>query len=381
MYISSIIEKIKEINNVQSKNLNLHTPVFIGNEREYVLDSINTTFVSSIGGYVDKFEHQLCDITKSTNAIVCTNGTVALQVGLKFSGVKNGDLVLTQALTFIATANAITHAGANPVFLDIDDDTLGLSPESLQKFLEENCYIKNKVCIHRKTKKRISACVPMHTFGLCCRIDTINEICKHWNIVVVEDAAEALGSYYKNKHAGTFGICGILSFNGNKIVTTGGGGAILTDNNDIADTIRHHITAAKIPHPWKIIHDSIGYNFRMPALNAALGCAQLEQLDFFIQRKRLLAQKYKILFDNTRYQFIDEISNCSSNYWLCSIIAPNEEERDLFINLCHDKGVLVRAAWENINTLPMYKKCIHDNLEKTRKITKRIINLPSGVYV
>ncbi len=377
--LSYILQSIRNICHEPQAFIPLHAPVFQGKEKEYVLSTIESTFVSSVGEYVRRFEQMLCEITGAKYAIACANGTSALQVALHLAGVRSQELVITQSLSFVATANAIHHCGAEPVFLDVDTDTLGLCPKAVRRFLEEHCEIKNNTCYHKATQKRIAACVPMHSFGHPCKIDALCNICEAWHIPVVEDAAEALGSYYKNKHCGTFGKLGIFSFNGNKIVTTGGGGAILTDDETLGPLAKHITTTAKIPHTWKFYHDMPAWNLRLPNLNAALGCAQLEQLPDFLTKKRARAKAYETLFANSDWQFIKEPENTKSNYWLCTILAKSETERDLFLEQSNAAGIMTRPAWELLHTLPMYGHCIANKLIVSKNFATRLINLPSGV--
>ncbi len=375
----ALLRSIRDINHIQEEFLPLHAPIFNDRERELVLDTINSTFVSSVGTYVDRFEDMLCEITGARHAIACVNGTAALQVALVLAGVQSNDLVLTQSLSFIATANAICHAGAEPVFLDVDQETLGLSPDSLQAFLNEHCEKTANGCRHKATGRRIAACVPMHTFGFPCRITEIGEICDQWMIPVVEDAAEALGSTYRERHCGTFGLLGTLSFNGNKICTTGGGGAILTNDAALGIRAKRLTTTAKRPHSWEFYHDEVAWNFRMPNLNAALGCAQLEKLDHFITYKRKLAQAYKEMFAQTPWRFVSEPEHSRSIYWLCAVLFGNRVERDAFLTTSNEAGIMTRPVWEPLHTLPMYKKCLHDDLTRTKDIANRLVNIPSGV--
>lgn len=376
----TLLNGIREINHTPEGFLPLHAPVFSRHERDYVLDSIDSTFVSSVGPYVGRFEKMLCDITGARHAIACSSGTSALQVALFLAGVRQGDLVLTQSLTFVAGANAIRHAGAEPVFLDVRTEDLGLSPSAMEDFLERECTIDSDgTCRHTTTARRVAACVPMHTFGLPCQIDAICEICRRWNVPVIEDAAEALGSLRNGRCCGTFGMMGTLSFNGNKICTTGGGGAILTDDTAMAIHARQLTTTAKRPHPWQFHHDEIAWNYRMPNLNAALGCAQLEQLDHFIARKRALAHSYRRLLDDTPWQFVTEPDACRSIYWLCAILFRDRDERDAFLEISNGSGIMTRPVWEPMHTLPMYRQCRHDALQATEYLADRLVNIPSGV--
>ena len=358
----------------------LHAPLFIGNERKYVMDAIDSTFVSSVGTYVNRFEEMMTEITGAKFAIAIVNGTNALHMALILANVSSEDEVLSQSLTFIATCNAISYIGADPVFIDVDKDTLGMSPDSLRNFLQEkgerseDGFTYNKV-----TGKRIKACVPMHTFGLPCRIDEIASICKEWNIVLVEDAAESLGSYYKGQHTGTFGKIGTFSFNGNKTVTCGGGGAIITDDADIAKRAKHLSTQAKVPHKWDFVHDEIGYNYRMPNLNAALACAQLEQLNCFVENKRELTKAYIDFFKTNRIKFVQEINEAKANYWLNAILLKDRDERNAFLEYMNSNSVMSRPVWELMHRLPMFEASLHSDLSNSEWIADRLVNIPSSV--
>ena len=359
--------------------LPLHAPVFKGHEKEYLIDTIDSTFVSSVGVYVNKFEDKLQDLLHSPFAVACTNGTCALQIALNVAGVGHNDYVITQALSFVATSNAISHVGAKPIFLDIDINTLGLSAKALDSFLDSRSYQKDGFCYLKDDNKKIAACVPMHTFGFACEIDKIVDICHKHNILVVEDAAEALGSKYQGRALGTFGDLGCLSFNGNKIITTGGGGAILTNNENYAKHAKRLTTTAKVPHQYKFFHDEIAYNFRMPNLNAALGCAQLESLPSFLENKRQTAMAYKGFFKDSDCLFVDEVQNCKANFWLCAIKFNDIKMRDSFLEYSNSHNVMTRPCWEMTHTLPMYKDCIKDSLKNTTFIYERLVNIPSGV--
>ncbi len=375
----------------------LHEPYFGGNEKKYVLDCIETNYVSSVGKYVDRFEEMIRDYTGAKYAIATVNGTAALHIALKLAGVQPGDLVITQPLTFIATCNAITYCGAEPVFVDIDAETLGMSPDSLESWLSTNTVIEDNVCYLKEVHKlhelqynnnkfveirgprRISACVPMHTFGHPCKIDRIVDICNHYHIPVVEDAAESIGSYYKRKHTGTFGNLGILSFNGNKTITTGGGGMILTEDDELGPLAKHITTTAKKPHPWKFEHDTIGYNYRLPNINAALGCAQMEILPEILKNKRETTRNYNQFFKNIEeVKFIQEPSDSISNYWLNAILLKNEKERDKFLDYAYSQKVMCRPAWTLMNKLPMFVNCIYSTLNVANAIEKRLVNIPSS---
>lgn len=360
----------------------LHEPVFIGNERKYVMDAIDSTFVSSVGAYVNRFEEMMAEITGAKYAIAIVNGTNALHMALILAGVDQQDEVLSQALTFIATANAVSYIGAKLVFIDVDKDTLGMSPEALKRFLIAHAEKRSDGFSYNKTTgKKISACIPMHTFGLPCRIDELAEICEEWNICLVEDSAESLGSYYKNKHTGVFGKLGVFSFNGNKTVTCGGGGAIVTNDEGIAKRAKHLTTQAKVPHKWEFVHDEIGYNYRMPNLNAALACAQLEQLDLFIENKRVLAERYIALTESLGLSFVQESKNAKANYWLGALMLENLKERNAFLDFTNSNGVMTRPVWELMNRLPMFKDCQTDDLENSKWLADRIVNIPSGFRV
>jgi len=379
-------EIIKIIRDLYGKEgpIPLHVPVFIGNEKKYLNDCVDTTFVSSVGPYVEKFEQAIANYTGAKAAVAVVNGTNALYLALLSIGVENNTEVLTQPLTFIATTNAISYIGAYPVFIDVDEDTLGLSPDSLEQWLAENAIVQSNeqgklFSFNKITGRRISACVPMHTFGHPAKIDKIVEICKKYYIPVVEDAAESLGSFYKGKHTGTFGKIGVLSFNGNKIITTGGGGMIITDDIELAKQIKHLTTQAKVNHPWEFYHDKIGYNYRMPNINAALGLAQFENIDFFLKNKRETAQYYKEKFKLLGIPFIEEPSNATSNYWLNSILFENETERDNFLAYAHEQQILCRPAWKLMTKLPMYRNALCGNIKNAIYFEERIVNIPSSV--
>lgn len=356
----------------------LHEPVFVGNEKAYLIDAIDSTFVSSVGEYVNRFERMMCEITGAKYAIAIVNGTNALHMALLLANVKREDEVLSQALTFIATANAISYIGAKPVFIDVDKETMGMSPDSLRKFLQTYGEMKDGITYNKKSGKIISACVPMHTLGFPCRIDEIAAICAEWNITLVEDAAESLGSYYKGKHTGVFGKLGVFSFNGNKTVTCGGGGALITDDEALAKRAKHLTTQAKVPHKWEFVHDEIGYNYRMPNLNAALACAQLEQLDLFVENKRELAAEYVKLAEKLDYTFVQEPESSKSNYWLCAVLLNDIEERNEFLTYTNANGVMTRPLWELMNRLPMFESCQADELVNSIWLIDRVANIPSG---
>ena len=359
----------------------LHEPRFIGNEKEYICETIESTFVSSVGKYVTQLEEMVANFVKAKYAVATSNGTSALHIALKLVGVDEGCEVITQPLTFVATVNAISYCGANPIFVDVDRETLGLSPKSLEEFLKENCYLDNGKCINKTTSKVIKACVPMHTFGHPCKIDKIVEVCKRYNIEVVEDSAESLGSYYKNKHTGTFGKLGVFSFNGNKIITTGGGGMIVTDDEELAKRAKHITTTAKVPHPYEYIHDEIGYNYRLTNLAAALGVAQMERLEFFIKKQRELAKIYEEFFKQTDVEFITQPKNAVSNYWLNAIILKDKKQRDDFLKYTNENGVMTRPIWRLMNKLDMFKGAQCSALENALWLEERVVNISSSVII
>ena len=357
----------------------LHEPKFNGNEKEYILDCIDSTYVSSVGAYVDRFELMMALKSQTSKAIAVVNGTAGIQVALKLCGVSNGDEVITQALTFIATANAISYLGASPIFLDVDLDTMGLSPIAVSEFLENHGELRNGVCFNKKTNNKIAACLPMHTFGFPVHIEKLIEICDRWNIPIVEDAAESLGSEYNGKSTGSFGKFGVFSFNGNKIVTCGGGGAIVTNDAKLGIKAKHITTTAKVSHPYEYIHDEIGYNFRMPNINAALACAQMEQLDSFLENKRMLASEYRLFFDSTGIHFRTELPNTKANYWLMCVELENRRERDSFLKETNDNKVMTRPIWQLLFKLPMYESCQRDSQKNANYLEDRIVNIPSSV--
>jgi perosamine synthetase len=375
-----VIAFIREMYQKPEGFIPLHAPHFGGNEKKYLAETIDSTFVSSVGPFVDQFEQMIQDYTGAKHAVAVVNGTAALHMALMLAGVERGDLVITQALSFIATCNAISYIGAEPCFVDVDKNNLGLSADALQTFLQ-HVEIKNGKAIHTPTGKRIAACVPMHTFGLPTEIDEIVSLCDQFQIPVVEDAAESLGSTYKNKHTGTFGKIGTYSFNGNKTITCGGGGIIVTNDEAIGKKAKYLTTQAKVPHRWEFVHDQIGYNYRCPNVNAALACAQLEQLENFIENKRVTAQRYNDFFAESNLQFIHEPQQTRSNYWLNAVLVESQEERDVFLQKTNDAGVMTRPAWELMQRLPMFQHCIHDELKNSKDIASRLVNLPSSVRV
>ena len=359
--------------------LPLHEPVFFGNEKKYLNECIDSTFVSSVGKFVDQFEQMVAEYTGAKYAVATVNGTAALHIALKLVGTDKNAEVITQPLTFIATCNAISYCNAKPVFVDVDRDTMGLSPESLKAFLETETIQKNGICHNKTTGKQITAVVPMHTFGHPCRIDEIAAICDAYNIALVEDAAESLGSYYKGRHTGTFGKVAAFSFNGNKTITTGGGGMIITDDEALVKHAKHLTTTAKVPHPYEYIHDEIGYNYRLPNLNAALGCAQMETLDTILQNKRELSEQYRAFFAKEHIDFVRESQDAKANYWLNAILLKDKGERDLFLKETNENGVMTRPIWALMNKLDMFKECQSTDLSNALWLEERVINIPSGV--
>ncbi len=357
----------------------IHRPLFAQKEKEYLANAIDSGWVSAQGDFLDKAERYLAEYTGAKHCVLTNSGTSALHIGLELADVQPDTDVITQSLTFVATANAISYLNAHPIFVDVEMDTLGMSPESLLEFLETNVQITEEGAVNKISGRRISACVPMHSLGFPCRIDRIGAICREYHIPLVEDAAEALGTVYRNKYVGTFGQTGIYSFNGNKTVTSGGGGAIVTDDDQIAAKARHIITTAKQKDSWEYIHDQRGYNFRMPNLNAALLLAQLESLDSFLEEKRLLAQSYSRLCDEVDLNFIHEPRGSRSNYWLNAILLDDYEERQQFLKDTNDQGVMTRPIWKLMTDLPMYKNCQRSSLSNSMELVSRLVNLPSSV--
>jgi len=357
----------------------LHAPVFRGNERCYVLETIDSTFVSSVGAFVDRFEHDMAAYTGSPRAVATVNGTAALHVALRLVGVQQGDYVITQPLTFVATCNAIVYSGATPVFVDVDRHTLGLSPSALESRLEENAFCDDEgQCRRRADHGAIRACLPMHTFGHPADLDGLLRVCGDWGLPLVEDAAESLGSIYHGKHTGTFGDVGTLSFNGNKVMTTGGGGMLLC-GQELGERAKHLTTTAKQPHSYEYVHDELGYNYRLPNLNAALGCAQLEQLEGYISEKRQLAADYAACLADSELAFVTEPEGCRSNYWLNAVICSNSAQRDQLLQATNEQGVMTRPIWRLMNRLPMYADAPSGELPNALWLEARVVNLPSGV--
>ena len=363
------------------KFIPLHEPRFLGNEKQYLNECIDSTFVSSVGAFVERFESEFAAYVGSQYAVATVNGTAALHLALVINDVGAGDEVITQALSFVATANAISYTGAKVIFIDVDKDTLGLSPQALLDFLEAHCVVKNAQCINKNTQRRVKACVPMHTFGNPCKIDEIAMICKIWHISLVEDAAESLGSLYKQRHTGTFGSVGAFSFNGNKIITSGGGGVLVTDDENLARRAKHLSTTAKLSHAYEFVHDVLGYNYRMPNLNAALLVAQMEKMPEYLQDKRELAQIYAEYFSAKKIKFIQAQKEAKSNCWLNAILLKDKQERDSYLEYLNSKGVMSRPIWQLLSELAPYKECQHDSLRNSLFLSERVINLPSSVRI
>lgn len=404
-----IIDFIRSTFNEPEEFIPLHDPRFIGNEKKYLNECIDSNFVSSVGEFVGRFEKMCAEYTGAKYAVAAMNGTAALHIALQLSGVKRDDEVITQALTFIATANAISYTGAHPVFLDVDKETMGLSPAAVEAWLKENVEMREITPVsnpsptggtegstsfpegrteggpffpfNKTTGRKIAACVPMHTFGHPVKIDELLEVLNKYNIPLIEDAAESLGSYYKGKHTGTFGKFGILSFNGNKVITTGGGGMILTDDEQLAKMAKHLTTQAKVPHAWEYVHDHIGYNYRLTNINAAMGCAQMETLDHLLALKRTLSETYKEYFKNTEFRFFAEPEHCKSNYWLNVIIANNKDQQTEILEYTNSNGVMTRPIWELMNRLPMFAHCQTDSLANSIWFADRVVNIPSSAIV
>ncbi len=379
-----MIHKISEVIRnrfPKEERIFLHEPKFFGNEKKYVLDAIDSTFVSSIGVYVDRFESELARFTNTSKATAVVNGTAAIQVALRLAGVQKKEEVLTQALTFIATSNAITYNQATPVFVDVDRDTMGMSPQALEAFLDDFGDLRENGCFNKSTGKRIGACLPMHTFGFMCRIDEIVTICNKWHIPVIEDAAESLGSSYKGKSAGSYGLAGVFSFNGNKIITSGGGGAIVSKDSTIARRAKHLTTTAKIPHVWAYEHDELGYNYRMPNLNAALICAQLEQLPTLKESKKKLYEEYDSHFRGSGVQLKAIPKDTDWNYWLISLEMEDRKERDEFLEHTNARGIMTRPIWQLMYRLPMYEHCQRDSMKNAEYLEERIVNIPSSARI
>lgn len=356
----------------------LHAPVFNGNEKAYLAECIDTTFVSSVGAFVDRFEQMMAEITGTKYAIATMNGTAALHLALVVAGVDEDDEVITQPLTFVATCNAISYQKAHSIFVDVDKDTLGLSPTALSTFLEQHAEIQNGQCVNKATGRKIKAVVPMHTFGVPVEIDQIKLICDQWHLVLIEDAAEALGSTYQNQPIGSFGHFGVFSFNGNKIVTSGGGGCVVTNDEQLAKRAKHLSTTAKLPHAWRFYHDEVGYNYRLPNVNAALACAQLEQLETFLTQKHKLAKFYAQVCQKNDITLIKDGVQSESNYWLNAILVEDFEVRELLLSEANASGVMMRPVWELMCDLPAFSHSQNDGCETARWLQERLVNIPSS---
>lgn len=379
MNLVKVVDFIRELYGTRDF-IPLSVPKFVGNEKKYLEECIDTTFVSSVGKFVEYFEEEMAKYTGAKKAVVCVSGTNALHMSLILCGVERDDEVLTQALTFIATCNALSYIGAYPVFIDVDKSTMGLSPNALKEWLIKNSEIKNGVCYNKNTGRKVKACVPMHTFGHPTRIEELAQICAEYHIELVEDAAESIGSRYKGRHTGTFGKVGIISFNGNKTITTGGGGMMLFQDEELGKLAKHITTQAKVPHRWEFIHDYIGYNYRMPNINAALGCAQLEHVDEFVASKRQVAKEYAAFFKNIDgIDFFVEPENSFSNYWLNAVILENKAAQLEFLEYTNDNGIMTRPIWELMSRLVLFKNCENDGLKNTIWFADRVVNIPSSV--
>lgn len=379
-----ILAKLEQVLPKEQRPLALHEPRFRGNEWNYVKETIDSGWVSSVGKFVDRIESDLAKFTESKFAIACVNGTAALHMCLKIAGVDTKDEVLLPTLTFVATANAIAYCGAIPHFVDSESKTLGVNAEKLDAYLAQISELRANECINRTTGRRIRALVVMHTFGHPVDLDAIAEICQKYRIVLVEDAAESLGTYYKGRHVGNHGLVSALSFNGNKIVTSGGGGAILTNDPQLAKLAKHITTTAKKSHAWKYEHDYIGFNYRMPNINAALGCAQLEELPAFLRSKRNLAEKYLSAFANfPGAKILREPEFAKSNYWLNALILdkPDFHLRDEILKCAHEAKILARPAWELLHSLDIYRDCPAMDCTEADRLRNSIINLPSSAFI
>ncbi|MEZ8658733.1 LegC family aminotransferase [Vibrio cyclitrophicus] len=376
MKATSIVEFVRDTYRTD-EFIPLHAPTFNGNEKAYVMETIDSTFVSSVGKFVDDFERKIEAYTGTAKAVATVNGTAALHAALYMADVQRGDLVITQALTFVATCNALYHMGAEPIFVDVSPVSLGLCPKAVDAFLSEHAEITEAGCIHRQTGKRIKAVVPMHTFGHPVELDELVAVCLKWNLVLVEDAAESLGSFYKGKHTGTVGDVSAVSFNGNKIITTGGGGMVLCKTEELGARTKHVTTTAKVPHPYEFFHDEPGFNYRMPNLNAALGCAQMEVIEQYLEQKRQLAKCYENLFSGTDFQFVTEPDYAESNYWLNAIICPDKKSREEILAGTNSAGVMTRPIWQLMHRLPMFENAMRGDLTYSEFIEAHLINLPS----
>ena len=378
---TQLIKLVRDIYST-SEFIPLHAPIFVGNEQAYLAETITSTFVSSVGKFVDEFEEKIQTFTNATRAVATVNGTAALHTALYLADVKAGDLVLTQALTFVATCNALYHMGAKPVFIDIEHTSFGLCPKSTQVWLEENAVINDEgQCIHKASGAVIKAIMPMHTFGHPVQMDELVALGEQWCLTLIEDAAESLGSYYKGQHTGTLGRFAALSFNGNKVITTGGGGMLLCKNEADGKHSKHVTTTAKQPHPYEFYHDEAGFNYRMPNLNAALGCGQMEQLEAMLASKRKVAECYENFFTDSDYRFIKEPSYARSNYWLNAIYCPDVKSRNQLLELTNKQGVMTRPVWQLMHRLPMFEHALRGDLTQSELAEAHLVNLPSSALL
>lgn len=380
LLVQDIASHVRRIMGAESGNLPLHIPVFGKNAGPYVNECITTGWVSSVGKFVDRFEEDLAAFTGARRAIAVANGTAALHIALKLCGVQPGDEVLAPSLTFVATANAISYCHATPNFVDVEPETMGVSAAAIRDYLNETTELRNGVCTNRKTGNPIRCLIGMHTFGHSFDLQGILAVCQEFHLDLVEDAAESIGSYYGGRHTGNFGRVGILSFNGNKTITTGGGGAIITNDDELADLAKHLTTTGKVPHPYRYFHDMVAYNYRMPNLNAALGCSQLEDLPQFLESKRRIAADYLAAFHGRpEFKIFGEPENTTSNYWLNAMVLAPElaSHHDQIIQKLHGAGIMVRPIWEPLHTLPMFKNAPRMELPVTNDLAQRVINLPS----
>ena len=376
---TQLIKLIRDIY-ATNKFIPLHAPVFMGNEQAYLAETITSTFVSSVGKFVDEFEQKIQDFTHTTRAIATVNGTATLHIALHLAGIQAGDLVLTQALTFVATCNALHHMGAKPVFIDIEPNAFGLCPQATSLWLSDNAVLDSDgQCRHKQSGTVIKAIMPMHTFGHPVQLDELLLICQEWNLTLIEDAAESLGSYYKGQHTGTLGRFGTLSFNGNKVITTGGGGMLLCHEQQDGVKAKHVTTTAKVSHAYEFYHDEAGFNYRMPNLNAALGCAQMEQLEVILANKRITAERYAEFFEDSEYRFVVEPEYAHSNYWLNAIVCPDLETRNTLLETTNAQGVMTRPVWQLMHRLPMFADALRGDLTNSEWAEARLVNLPSSV--
>lgn len=358
----------------------LHRPYFLGNEKKYLSEAIDSTFVSSVGNSVEEFETKIAEYTGIKYAVAMVNGTAALHLALKMAGVKRDTEVITQSLTFVATCNAIDYCGASPIFVDVNKNTASLDPSSLESFLKKHCELRDDgLCWNKKNNKKVKACLPMHTFGLPAQLDEIKKICSDYNLILVEDAAESLGSFYKENHTGSAGLLSTLSFNGNKIITTGSGGMILTNDKEIALTAKHLSTTAKKPHIWDFLHDKVGFNYRLSNLNAALGLAQLESLPSYIENKRWVSEQYFEWGKKNNEIFLKEMNNTKSNYWLNTLVVNDREKRDKFLEVTNKNEIMTRPAWTPMHKLPMYSNCEKGDMTNTEWLFDRLVSVPSSI--